>query len=151
MVLHTFSWYSSMGPKYNFDSKRKIPQEDEVESVEGRFHKDMDEKDEFIKFVRNMLKGMQEILSNIIQSSQETKEFLTKQLGAKDGDGSNIGSQPKDMKIMGGFIFSKTRPHNRPLEFKYEPNLHPWLTIPKFMEYPKEDHEVQTKTLSLWE
>ena len=85
MVLHTCLWYSSMGSKYNSDSKRKVPQEDEVESVEGRFHEEKDEKDEFMKFLRNMLKCLQEISTNIIQSGQETKEFLAKQLGAKDG------------------------------------------------------------------
>ena len=69
MVLHTCSWYSLMGPKYNSDSKRKVSKEKKVESVEGRFHEDMDEKDEFRKFVRNMLKGMSEISSNIIYSS----------------------------------------------------------------------------------
>ena len=62
-----------MGPKYNSDSKRKIPQGEEVESVEGRFHDEKDEKDEFQKFVRNMLKGMQDISTNIIQSGQETR------------------------------------------------------------------------------
>ena len=61
-----------MGPKYNSDSKRKIPQEEEVESVEGRFHDDKDEKDEFSKFVRNMLKVLQDISANIILCGQET-------------------------------------------------------------------------------
>ena len=55
-----------MGPKYNSDTKRKIPQEEEVEYVDGRFHEERDEKDEFINFVKNMLKGMQEISTNII-------------------------------------------------------------------------------------
>ena len=44
--------------------------------MEGRFHEDMDEKDMFKNFVRKMLKGLQDILSNIIQSSQETRYFL---------------------------------------------------------------------------
>ena len=48
-----------MGPKYNFDTKRKIPQEDVVESVDGRFHDERDEKDEFRNFVKNTLKGLQ--------------------------------------------------------------------------------------------
>ena len=50
-----------MGPKYNSDTKRKIPQEEEVESVDGRFHEERDEKYEFIKFVKNMLKILQYI------------------------------------------------------------------------------------------
>ena len=66
MVLHTFSSYSLMGPKFNYDSKRRVSEEEEVESVEGRFHEDMDEKDMFKKILRNMLKGLQDILSNII-------------------------------------------------------------------------------------
>ena len=66
MVLHTFSSYSTMGPKYNSDTKRKIPQEEEVESVDGRFHEERDEKDEFSKFVKNRLKGLQYISTNII-------------------------------------------------------------------------------------
>ena len=48
-----------MGPKYNSNSKRKVPQEEEVEHVEGRYHKDKDEKDEFRNFVRKILKGLQ--------------------------------------------------------------------------------------------
>ena len=74
-----------MGPKYNSDTKRKIPQEEEVESVDGRFHEERDEKDEFGKFFKETLKGMQDISTNIIQSGQDTKEFLAKQLGVKDG------------------------------------------------------------------
>ena len=62
-----------MGPKYNFDTKRKIPQEEEVESVDGRFHEERDEKYKFRNFVKNMLKGLQDISDNIIQSVQETK------------------------------------------------------------------------------
>ena len=38
-----------MGPKFNSDSKRRVSEEEEVECVEGRFHKDMDEKDEIKK------------------------------------------------------------------------------------------------------
>ena len=74
-----------MGPKYNSDTKRKIPQEEEVESVDGRFHEEMEEKDEFGNFVKNMFKGLQEISTNIIHSGQETREFLAKQMGFKDG------------------------------------------------------------------
>ena len=81
-----------MGPKFNSDSKRKDSKEEEIDSLERRFHKDMDEKDEFINFVRNMLKRMHEISSKIIQFFQETREFLAKQLGSKDGEGISIGS-----------------------------------------------------------
>ena len=55
-----------MGPKYNSDTKIKIPQEEEVEYVDGRFHEERDEKDEFKNFVKNMLKGLQDISTNII-------------------------------------------------------------------------------------
>ena len=74
-----------MIPKFNFDSRRKTYEAEEVGSVEGRFHEDKDEKDEFKNFVRNMLKGMQDISTNIIHSGQETREFLAKQFGARDG------------------------------------------------------------------
>ena len=81
-----------MGPKYNSDIKRKITQEEEVESIDGRFYEERDEKDEFRNFVKNMMRGLQDISTNIIQSGQETREFLAKQLGVKDGEGSSIGS-----------------------------------------------------------
>ena len=42
-----------MGPKHNPDSKSRIPQEEEVESMEGRFQ---EYKEAFKKFVKNMLK-----------------------------------------------------------------------------------------------
>ena len=66
MALHAYFWYYLVGPKYNFDTKRKIPQEEEVEFVNGSFHEERDEKDEFKNFVKNMLKGMQDISTNII-------------------------------------------------------------------------------------
>ena len=71
-----------MGPKFNYDFKRGASEEKEVAYEEARFHKDMDDKDEFWKFVRNMLKFLQYISSNIIDSGQKTWEFLSKQLGA---------------------------------------------------------------------
>ena len=61
-----------MGPKYNSDTKRKIPQEEEVEYVDGRFHEERDEKYEFNNFVKNMLKFLQDISTNILQYGQET-------------------------------------------------------------------------------
>ena len=48
-----------MGPKYNSNTKRKILQEEEVESVDGRFHEERDEKYEFRNFVKNILKVLQ--------------------------------------------------------------------------------------------
>ena len=81
-----------MSAKFNFDSRRKASEEEEFDYVEGRFPRDMDEKDEFRNFERNMLKFLQEISSNTIHSGQETRDFLAKQLGAKDGEGSSIGS-----------------------------------------------------------
>ena len=99
-----------MGPKYNSDTIIKIPQEEEVESVDGRFHEERAEKDEFRNFFKNMFKFIQDISTNIIQSSQETREFLSKQLEVKDGEGSSIGSQCEERKVMGGAIFSKTGP-----------------------------------------
>ena len=50
-----------MGPKFNYDSERKASEEEEVDSVEGRFHGEMHEKEEFRIFVQSMLKGMEDI------------------------------------------------------------------------------------------
>ena len=61
--------------------------------MDWRFHEERDEKYEFRNFVKKMLKGIQDISAKIIQSGQETREFLAKQLGVKDGEGSSIGSQ----------------------------------------------------------
>ena len=55
-----------MSPKFNSDSRRTTSEEEEVDFVEGRFHREMDEKDEFIICVHSMLKGLQYILNNII-------------------------------------------------------------------------------------
>ena len=52
---------------------------------------------------------------------------------------------------MGGSIFYRIGPHNRPMEYKYEHKLQPWPTIPKFMECPKEDPKLHTKTIASWE
>ena len=55
-----------MIPKFNSDCRRKTSQEEEADSVEGRFHEDMDENDEFRLFVRSMLIGLQDISTHII-------------------------------------------------------------------------------------
>ena len=62
-----------MSPNFNSYSRRKNYEEEEVDSMEGRFHEEMDEKDEFINFVRNMLKWLQEISTNIIQYGHDTR------------------------------------------------------------------------------
>ena len=41
--------------------------------MDGIFHEERDEKDEFWNFVKNMLRGLQDIFTNIIQSDQETR------------------------------------------------------------------------------
>ena len=119
--------------------------------MDWRFHEERDEKYEFRNFFKNMLKFLQDISTNIIKSSQETREFLSKQLEVKDGEGSSIGSQCEERKIMGGAIFSKTGPQNRPLECRDEPKFHPWPTMPKLIETPKQDHEEQVETIATWE
>ena len=55
-----------MAPKYNSDTKRKIPQEEEVESLDGSFHEERDEKYEFRNLVKNMLRVLKDISTNII-------------------------------------------------------------------------------------
>ena len=69
----------------------------------------------------------------------------------KDGEGNSIGSQCEEIKVMGGDIFSKTGPQNRPLECRDEPKFHPWPTMPKLIETPKQDHEEQDETIATWE
>ena len=69
----------------------------------------------------------------------------------KYGEGSTVGSQCEERKVMGVCIYSKTEPHNRPLEFIEEPKLQPRPTMPKFVETPKEDHEAQVETVATWE
>ena len=114
-----------MVPKYDSDTKREIPQEEEVESMDVRFHKEKHDKYDFSNLLKNMLKFMQDISANIIQSSQEAREFLAEQLGVKDGEGSSIGSQCEEIKVMGGSIFSKTGPPNMPLEYRDKKKLQP--------------------------
>ena len=80
----------------------------------------MDEKDELKLFFQIILKGLQYISHNIIQSGKESRDFLVKKLGNKDGEGSSIGSQHGERKSPGGFIFSNTGLHNQPDEFKGE-------------------------------
>ena len=50
-----------MTPKLNSYSKRKTSEEQEVDSVEGRFHDEMDENDELGIFLKRMFKGMKYI------------------------------------------------------------------------------------------
>ena len=88
-----------------------------------------------------MLKGLQDISHNIIHYGQETRELLANQLGNKDGEGSNIGSQHGEKKSPGGFVFSKTRPHNHPYEFKDETKRQYLPTIPNFTKEHKEECE----------
>ena len=114
-----------MGPNYNYDTERKIPREEEVESVDVRFHEEKADKDEFRKFVKKILKSLQYISINIIHFGQETREFLAKELGVKDREGSSIGSQCKERKVMSGSIFSKTAPQSRPLKYRVERKLQP--------------------------
>ena len=97
------------------------------------------------------MKVLQEISTNSTHSGQETKEFLAKQLGVKDGEGSNIGSQCEERKIMGGSIFSNTKPRNMPLEYRDEQNLQYHPTMPKFVEIPNEYHEARAETIATWE
>ena len=83
--------FSLMSPKINSAPKNKsLVYEEEVNSTEGKLQGErnmsiMDERDEFKIFIQIMMKGFQDISHNIIESRQETKEFLAKQLGVKDG------------------------------------------------------------------
>ena len=52
---------------------------------------------------------------------------------------------------MGGYVFSKTVPKNRPIEYRDEPNLQPQPTMPNFVDIPKEYHEAHAETIPTWE
>ena len=56
------------------------------------------------------LKGMEYVSQSIIQSDQETREFLAKQLASKHGEGSSSVSQHEGNKV-GESMFSKTLIH----------------------------------------
>ena len=53
---------------------------------------------------------MKYVSQSIIQSDQETREFLAKQLASKHGEGSSSVSQHEGNKV-GGYMFSKTLIH----------------------------------------
>ena len=57
-----------------------------------------------------MLKGMKYVSQSIIQSDQETREFLAKQLASKHGEGSSSVSQHEGNKY-GESMFSKKLTH----------------------------------------
>ena len=57
-----------------------------------------------------MLKGLKYVSQSIIQSDQEIREFLAKQLARKHGEGSSSVSQHEGNKV-GESMFSKTLIH----------------------------------------
>ena len=56
----------------------------------------------------------------------------------KEGEVSSSGSHEEDKKVFKEQIFSKTGPHNKPLEFKVLPRSN----MPKFLEHRVEEAEV---------
>ena len=73
-------------------------------------HSKMDDQEDLIILMQIMLKGMKYVSQSIIQSDQETREFLAKQLASKHGKGSSSVSQHEGNKYEES-TFSKTLKH----------------------------------------
>ena len=73
-------------------------------------HSKMDDQEDLRILMQRALKKMKYVSQSIIQSNQETREFLTKQLANKHGKGSSSVSQHEGNKY-GESMFSKTLTH----------------------------------------
>ena len=73
-------------------------------------HSKMDDQEDLRILMQRALKRMKYVSQSIIQSNQETREFLTKQLASKHGKGSSSVSQHEGNKY-GESMFSKTLTH----------------------------------------
>ena len=82
---------------------------------------------------------------NIILFRQETREFLVKHLENKNGEGRNYGSQHEERMSFKGFVFSSTRPHNKPIQFINVPLS---KSRPKFLGEQREELEIHNENIS---
>ena len=70
----------------------------------------MDDREDLRTFMQRKLKGLKYVSQSIIQSDQETREFLAKQLESKHGEGSSSVSHHEGNKD-GESMFSNTLTH----------------------------------------
>ena len=82
----------------------------EFELFEEGEHSKLDDREYLRILMQRTLKGLKYVSQIIIQSDQETREFLAKQLASKHGEGSSSVSQHEGNKV-GESIFSKTLIH----------------------------------------
>ena len=61
----------------------------DFELYEEEENSEMDDREYLIILMQRTLKGMKYVSQSIIQSDQETREFLAKQLASKHGEGSS--------------------------------------------------------------
>ena len=80
------------------------------ELYEEEENSEMGDQEDLIILMQITLKGMKYVSQSIIQSDQETREFLAKQLERKHGEGSSSVSQHEGNKF-GESMFSKTLIH----------------------------------------
>ena len=73
-------------------------------------HSKMDDQEYLRIWMQRTLKGMKYVSQSIIQTNQETREFLAKQLASKQGKGSSSVSQHEGNKY-GESMFSKKLTH----------------------------------------
>ena len=73
-------------------------------------HSKLDDREDLRILMQITLKGLKYVSQSIIQSDQETREFLAKQLASKYGEGSSSVSQHEGNKV-GESMFSKTLIH----------------------------------------
>ena len=73
-------------------------------------HSKLDDREDLRICMQRTLKGLKYVSQSIIQSDQEIREFLAKQLTSKHGEGSSSVSQYEGNKV-GESMFSKTLIH----------------------------------------
>ena len=78
-------------------------------------------------------------MDKFTQVQTETRDILFILVDKKEGEFSSSSSHQEEKRIFKEKIFSNTRNHNRPHEFKGIPRS----TIPKFLEHSMEETEVQ--------
>ena len=77
----------------------------------------MDDREYLIILIQRTLKGLKHVSQSSIQSYQEIRKFLSKQLANKHGEGSSSVSQHEGNKL-GDSMFSETLTHVGSLKTK---------------------------------
>ena len=94
------------------------------------------EKMEYIKLIKPLFeeisKDMTQHMVYITQQIEKGFELMASQMGSKGIIGDSGSSQSAEKKTMGENIISRTRPHNRPMNFRsHQGLLHLNLLLPK--------------------